>query len=293
MKRLVLTVLSGSLVMAVCVAQAAVPMFDHVLIIVMENHSYAEIIGSPSAPYINALAAAGVNFTQSFAVTHPSEPNYLAMFSGSTQGVSGDPCPLSFPGATNIAAQLIAAGHTFVGYSEGLPAAGSTVCSSGFYARKHSPWINFDTVPAASNQPLTAFPSDYATLPTLSYVIPDLCNDMHNCSIATGDSWLQTNLGGYATWAKTHNSLLILTWDEDDASAGNNIVTIFAGANLIPGSYAEVTGHYRMLATLEAMYGLAPLGGAIGLTPITDIWSEKVFANGFDSPPPVGEPNGR
>ena len=162
-------------------------------------------------------------------------------------------------------------------------------CTSGNYARKHSPWINFNTVPTASNQPFTAFPTDYSLLPTLSYVIPDLCNDMHNCDVATGDAWLQANLSGYVTWAKTHNSLLILTWDEDDSSAGNNIVTIFSGANLVSGFYAELTGHYRMLATLEAMYGLAPLGGAIAMTPITDIWSEKIFANGFDSPPAAGE----
>ena len=275
------------LIMASCVTQAAVPAFDHVVIVIMENHAYNEIIGSPNAPYINNLATTGVNFTQSYAVSHPSEPNYLAMFSGSTQGVTGDPCPLSFPGVANLASQLLAAGHSFVGYSEGLPAAGSTACSSGLYARKHSPWINFDTVPASSNQPFSAFPSDYTLLPTLSYVIPNLCNDMHNCSIATGDTWLQTNLGGYVAWSKMHNSLLILTWDEDDASAGNNIVTIFAGANIVPGSYAETTGHYRMLATLESMYGLAPLGGAIGLAPITDIWSQNIFTDGFDGSPPV------
>lgn len=278
---------TAGLIMASCVTQAAVPVFDHVVIVVMENHAYNEIIGSASAPYINQLAATGVNFTKSYAVAHPSEPNYLAMFSGSTQGVTGDPCPLSFPGVANLASQLLAAGHTFVGYSEGLPAAGSMVCSSGLYARKHSPWINFDTVPASSNQAFTAFPTDYTLLPTLSYVIPNLCNDMHNCSIATGDTWLQTNLSGYVAWSKTHNSLFILTWDEDDASAGNNIVTIFSGANMLPGSYAETTGHYRMLATLESMYGLVPLGGAIGLTPITDIWSQKIFADGFDSSPAV------
>lgn len=281
------------LTMAACETQAEVPVFDHVVIVVMENHAYNEIIGSSNAPYINLLATTGVNFTQSYAVTHPSEPNYLAMFSGSTQGVSGDPCPLSFPGVANIASQLLAAGRTFVGYSEGLPAAASTTCVSGLYARKHSPWINFDTVPASSNQPLTAFPTNYSLLPTLSYVIPNLCNDMHNCSIATGDSWLQSNLSGYVAWAKTHNSLLILTWDEDDSSASNNIVTIFSGANIVPGSYGETTGHYRMLATLESMYGLAPLGGAIGLTPISDIWSEKIFADGFDGSPPIVELDGR
>lgn len=281
------------LIVAACETQAAVPVFDHVVILVMENHAYNEIIGNPNAPYINLLATTGVNFTQSYAVTHPSEPNYLAMFSGSTQGVSGDPCPLSFPGVANIASQLLAVGLTFVGYSEGLPAAGSTDCVSGLYARKHSPWINFDTVPAASNQPFTAFPTNYSLLPNLSYVIPNLCNDMHDCSVATGDTWLQANLSGYVVWSKTHNSLLILTWDEDDSSASNNIVTIFSGANIVAGSYDEATGHYRMLATLESMYGLAPLGGAIGLTPITDVWSEKIFTDGFDGSSAIDEHDNR
>ncbi|MEO8458900.1 MAG: alkaline phosphatase family protein [Dokdonella sp.] len=261
---------------------ANIPRFDHVVIAVMENHRYDDIIGSASAPYINSLAMSGVNFTASFAVTHPSEPNYLAMFSGSTQNVTDDACPLSFPGVNNLGAQLIAAGLTFVGYSEDLPQAGSTVCLSGAsgYARKHSPWVNFDNVPAASNQPFTAFPSTYSTLPAIAFVIPNLCNDMHDCTIATGDTWLQTHLDGYIQWAKTHNSLFILTWDEDDFTAINRIVTVFAGANLVPGQYSEVTGHYRMLATMEAMYGLAPLGGAVGLAPISDIWN-TIFVDGF------------
>src|SRR5437762_124224 len=113
-------------------AQAAPPKPDHVVIVIEENHSYSQIIGSASAPYINSLAGQGALFTQSFAITHPSQPNYLHFFSGSAQGVTDDTCPP--PGspyaAANLGAELIAKGFTFGGYSEDLPSTGSTACSS-------------------------------------------------------------------------------------------------------------------------------------------------------------------
>lgn len=119
----------------------------HTVIVVMENHAYGEVIGSPQAPYLNRLARQGALFTDSRALTHPSEPNYLALFSGGTQGVTDDSCPHQFPGPS-LGSELIAAGCTFTGYSEGLPAAGSFVCATGEYARKHVPWTDFRTVPA-------------------------------------------------------------------------------------------------------------------------------------------------
>jgi phosphatidylinositol-3-phosphatase len=265
---------------------ASVPLFDHVVVVVMENKPYSAIIGNPDAAYVNALAAQGASFTQSFAVTHPSQPNYVAMFSGSTQGVVNNDCPQDFVGIDNLGAQLIAAGKSFIGYSEDLPLAGYTGCSSAMYVRKHNPWVDFDNVPATSNQPFTAFPVDYNALPDLAFVIPNQCNNTHDCPIATGDAWLQANIDDYAQWAKLHNSLLILTWDEDDASEGNRIVTLFVGAHVIPGAYPESTGHYRTLATLEAMHGLPALGGAIGLAPITDVWNEQIFVTGFENSPP-------
>ncbi len=266
------------------VAAAEIPVYDHVVIVIMENHSYDAIIGNADAPYINTLASQGANFTQYFAVAHPSQPNYIALFSGSTQGVTDDQCPLAFPGTDNLGAQLLAAGLSFIGYSEDLPQTGFTGCSSGLYARKHNPWVGFDTVPPSGNQPLTAFPTDYSNLPTLAFVIPNLCNDMHNCPVATGDAWLQSHLAGYVQWATMHNSLLVLTWDEDDHSQDNRIATVFAGAHVVPGNYAEAGGHYRTLATLESMFGLPPLGQASAVAPITDIWSDIVFANGFETP---------
>ena len=197
---------------------------SHVVVVVEENHGYGEIIGSSSAPTINSLAKGGALMTRSFAVTHPSEPNYLELFSGSTQGITDDSCPNNFT-AANLGGQLLAAGRTFVGYSEDLPSAGYTGCTSGGYARKHNPWVMFADVPAASNQPFSAFPQGhFQDLPTVAFVIPNLGDDMHDGSIQTADTWLKTNLDAYVQWAGSNNSLLILTFDEDDNGAANHTI---------------------------------------------------------------------
>ena len=162
---------------------AAVPGPAHTVVVVMENHSYADIIGNPAAPFINDLARRGALFTRSYAITHPSEPNYLALFSGSTQGVTDDGCPYRFT-APNLAADLIKAGKSFAGYAEDLPGAGSPVCSAGEYARKHVPWTDFRNVPGSVSLPYTSFPATaFARLPAVSFVIPNLCHDVHNCHV--------------------------------------------------------------------------------------------------------------
>jgi hypothetical protein len=239
----------------------------------MENHSFADVIGSPAAPYITSLADHGADFTHSFAITHPSEPNYLALFSGSTQGVTSDACPETF-GGPNLAADLLAAGKTFAGYAEDLPTPGSRVCAAGNYARKHVPWTDFGNVPAAVNQPFTRWPAgDYARLPAVSFVIPNLCDDMHDCPVAAGDAWLRAHLSGYASWAMTHDSLLIVTWDEDDGSAANQIPTIFAGQRVKPGRYPTPITHYAVLRTIEDAFGLPHDGAAASAQPIAGIWT--------------------
>ena len=239
----------------------------------MENHSYADIIGNPAAPFVNQLARSGVLFTRSYAVTHPSEPNYLALFSGRTQAVPDDSCPHTFS-APNLAAGLTGAGMSFAGYAEGLPAPGSPVCSQGEYARKHAPWTDFSNVPGSAGGPFTSWPAgDFARLPTVSFVIPDLCHDMHDCGVAAGDAWLRAHIGGYADWAMRHDSLLILTWDENDGSPDNQIPTILAGRLVRPGQYAEPVTHYSVLATIEAAYGLPRDGQAATARPVTDIWA--------------------
>ena len=250
---------------------AALPLPAHVVVVMEENHSYSEIIGNSQAPYINTLTSEGALFTSSYAVAHPSEPNYLAIFSGSTHGVTSDACPLTFNTA-NLGYELIASGKTFTGYSEGLPSAGSKVCTSGEYARKHVPWTDFTDLAPTVNQTFSAFPTNYANLPTISFVIPDLLDDMHDGTIQQGDTWLNRHLSGYVNWAKTNNSLLIVTWDEDDNSAGNHVATIFVGPMVKPGKYTEKISHYNVLRTLEAIYGVPYLGKAASVTTITDVW---------------------
>lgn len=250
---------------------ATVPTFDHIVIVIEENHGYSQIIGSSSAPYINSLAQQGANFTSSYGVTHPSQPNYLALFSGSTQGVTNDNCPLTFNGA-NLATQLLGSSHTFIGYSESMPSAGYTGCSSNsLYYRKHNPWVDFSNVASSVNQPFTSFPTTFTNLPTVSVVVPNQQNDMHDGTIQQGDTWLKNNIDPYLQWAKTHNSLLILTFDEDNGQTGR-IATIFAGAHVKPGAYSEQINHYNVLRTIEASYGLPGLNNAATATPITDSW---------------------
>jgi hypothetical protein len=239
---------------------------------VLENHAYDEVIGSLQAPFINTLAGSGALLTQSFAVTHPSQPNYLALFSGSTQGITDDSCPHTFA-TSNLARALLDAGNMFAGYSEGLPAPGFAGCSSGAYARKHNPWVNFSNVPPSVNQPFSAFPADYASLPTVSFVIPDLDHDMHDGTVAQADTWLRQHLGGYADWARTHRGLLVITCDEDDSSQDNRIPTVIAGAFVKPGRYGEHVDHYRLLRTIEDIYGLDAIGASAATTPITSIWT--------------------
>ena len=257
-------------------AQAAaaprVPRFKHVVVVVEENHAKGEIIGNRAAPFMNALARTGAQFTRSYAITHPSYPNYLALFSGSTHGVHDDSCPHYYRG-NDLGAQLRAKGYSFVGYAQGLPRVGYRGCTAGAYARRHVPWVDFENLPRTVSRPMTDFPRDFTRLPRLAFVIPDVDHDMHDGTVAQADRWLKAQLGRYVSWARTHDSLLVLTWDEDDRSAGNHILTVFNGASVKAGRYATRVDHYRVLRTLEASFGLAPIGHAADRTPITGVWS--------------------
>src|SRR5580700_229368 len=155
------------------------PHAKSVVIVMMENRDYNLIIGSSQAPYINGtLVPEAALMTNSHAIGHPSQPNYLAFFSGSTQGITDDSCPHTFS-ADNVGEELIAAGKTFDGYSESMPHDGYTGCSTSLYARKHNPWVNFTNVPSSSNLVYNGF---VEPPPTLSIIVPNLCNDMHDCN---------------------------------------------------------------------------------------------------------------
>jgi len=245
----------------------ALPRPDHTVVVVMENHSYSEIVGSPDAPYINSLRPTAANFTNSHAITHPSEPNYLALFAGTTEDLSDDSCPHTYSGP-NLASELAAVGRSFVGYSESMPADGYTGCESGLYMRKHSPWVNFTSVLPAANLTFAVFPTDFNRLPAVAWVTPISFYVMHDCCVGTGDNWLRCNMDSYIRWARSrHNSLFVLTFDEGDTTT-NQIPTIFVGSMVIPGDKAILIDHYSVLRTLEDLYGLPPTGNAASASSI-------------------------
>ncbi len=262
-------------------AQPPLPRPDHIVIVIEENHAFNQIIDSPAAPYLNALARKGALLTHSYGITHPSQPNYIALFAGTTDGVNGNTCPLSLT-APNLSSTLAQVGQSFIGYAEDLPAVGATDCVASAYARKHNPWVNWqsspiNTVPSGNNRPFADFPADFHNLSTVSIVVPNQENDMHHGKdpdrIQRADQWLQANLDGYVQWAAAHNSLLIVTWDEDNGKSDNHIPTIMVGPMVRPGRYGEPIDHYGLLRTIEDMYGANPVGLSEQARPLTTIWA--------------------
>ena len=278
---------SGSLIIGLTIVAAlhpvyvrgsVVPAFDHVFTVVMENHSYSEIIGNSSAPYINSLAGQYGLATNYFAVSHPSLPNYLALAGGSTFGVTTDCSPLTCPiNAANIADRIEAAGKSWRAYMESMPSACGT-SDAGAYAVKHDPFVYFNDIRtnAARCQndvvPYTELAADLASTTTTAnfvWITPNLCNDMHDCSITTGDTWLMNNLPvifSSTAW-QTQNSVLLLTWDENDGASGNQVATLVIGRSVTPGYQSTALyNHYSLLKTIEAGLGLPALttndGGA-------------------------------
>lgn len=262
-----------SVLLAMSFAAQAAPRPDHVVLVIEENHGYRQIMDKTDS-YIRTLAKRGMLFTQSYGVTHPSQPNYLALFSGSTQSSTNDYCPLNLDG-DNLALALMKKGMSFATFSESLPTAGDTGCSFGQYKRKHNPAVNWQNLPASTNLRFSDFPQDYSKLPTVSFVIPNQENDMHDGSVATGDVWLKKHIEPYVQWAGQHNSLLILTWDEDDGSEGNRIVTIFAGPMVKTGTSDQRIDHYNVLRTLLDMYELPAINESRNAVAIESIWNKR------------------
>ena len=237
---------------------------SHVVVVVMENHSFSEIIGNPAAPQMNLWAAEGTLFTNYHAITHPSEPNYFALFSGSTQGITDDG-NYFFPTTQTLAGELQQAGYTFIGYAEASK------------DRDHDPWESFGDS-QAMGQDFSLFPTDFSQLPNVSFVIPNLLHDVHNGSIADGDQWLAANLDAYANWAMSNNSVLVLTFDEDDNTEHNRVATIVLGAHVGPGESDQPADQYNLLHTIESMYNLP------GLTPNDQNAPVLVFAPVYRAP---------
>lgn len=254
-------------------AHAQVPALDHVVVVMMENHSYDQV---RFKPYTATLIAASSTCTQSYAVTHPSLPNYLALWSGLTFGIDNDNCPADGSPFTveNLGHACEAAGKSWRSYCEELPGAGDPVCSVGGYRRKHAPWTDFSNLDHSNERPLTDLPSDISAgnLPTLAFVVPNQCNSTHDCSIDTGDAWLAGIMPALIT-AVGPRGAVILTWDEDDGAHSNHILTVFTGAS-VKAAYAHTgfVNHYSVLRTICDALGIEPMGAAADANSIGDIW---------------------
>jgi phosphatidylinositol-3-phosphatase len=257
------------------VARPAAGPLAHIAVIVMENHEYGDIIGSSSAPYINSLARRYGLATGAYAITHPSLPNYLALTGGSTFGISSD-CTDCTVGATSLVDQLEQAHLSWRGYMEDLPAPCFTGASAGEYAKKHDPFAYYTRIASSPRRcanivPLTRLSADEhaARLPRFLWIAPNLCHDMHDCPVSTGDRFL-SGLVPPMLRALGPGGVLFLTWDEGSTNAGccrlasgGHVVTIVAGPGVRPGArLARPSDHYSVLQTIEDLLGLRRLRGA-------------------------------
>src|SRR6266700_3395182 len=255
----------------------ALPTFSHVFTIVMENEESSSLIGNSAAPYINGLAQSYGLATQYYAISHPSLPNYLAMTAGSTFGISSD-CTTCWVGATNLADQIEAGGRSWKAYLEGMPSA-CFVGDAYPYMQKHNPWIYYNDIRtnaarcSAHVVPFTQLGADLGggSVPNYVWITPNMCNDMHDCSIATGDSWLSQQVPAILNSSAFQNGgVLFITWDEGDTNAG--CCTYSAGGNAAMLVISPLAGlgfastitedHYSFVRTVEDSWGMPELNNA-------------------------------
>src|SRR5262245_27976915 len=252
--------------------RAAVPEFTHVVVVVLENKEYHEV---------TRLAARYASLTGYYGVTHPSLPNYLALVSGSTQGITRD-CTDCVADAPNLADTLEASGRTWKTYAEGLPRAGTLAPGAGRYAMKHDPFLYFASVrldPARLRRvvPLTQLGRGLSTggLPRFSLVVHDLCRDMHDCPVATGDAWLKGFLPPLLGSPSMRGGVVFVIFDEGHTGlrGGGHIPALVLGSTVRRGARsAATTDHYGLLRTIEDAWGLPRLGASSRARPITGIW---------------------
>jgi len=263
----------------------------------MENHSYGEIIGSSSAPYINSLAAKGTSAGNYFATDHPSLPNYAELTSGQSFANATSDCDPSSTcqsTAANIADGIEGSGRTWKAYEESMGSA-CNMATTGQYGARHDPFVYYTDI-TSNPARCQAHVVDYsnlatdlksaATTPNYAFITPNVCNDMHDCSIATGDSWLASNMPAIlnSTAFATQPSLLVVVFDEDDGAQNNQVAMITVGSEVKVGYVSQVSyNHYSLLRTIETSWQLATLtGNDGGASAMTDLF--------VSTPAPVPSP---
>jgi phosphatidylinositol-3-phosphatase len=255
-----------------------------VVVIVFENRAADEVFGSPAAPTFNRLARRYAVLANYYGVTHPSLPNYLALVSGSTHGITSN-CTDCTVDSRSLADTLEAARKSWKTYAEGLPAPGFRGAFAGRYAKKHNPFLYFRGVLASPRRmrrivPLSLFAGDLArgNLPDFSLIVPDLCHDMHDCSTATGDAWLGRFVRPLLSSPQLRDGVVFVVFDEgrDEDAAGGHVAALVLGPLVRPGSRSvQLLDHYALLRTIEDGWKLPRLGRSASAPVIAGIWRTR------------------
>jgi phospholipase C len=276
-----------------CGTVTTAPAYKHVIWILMENHSYSDIIGNSSAPYLNSLASECGVATNYHNLTHPSLPNYVGMTSGlafSSLSPFDPDCSPSRSCSTS-SASIFSQGETWKAYEESMPS-NCDKSNSGEYAVRHNPPPYFTTLAGCGTDdvPYTQLATDLSgnTLPAFSFITPNLIDDMHDGTIAEGDTWLKSNLPTILNSPEylAGNTVIFITWDEGSGgSTGENCVSnttdqschvptfVISPSTPAGGSSATLFNHYSLLATAEQLLGLPFLGQAASYPTMTSAFN--------------------
>jgi phosphatidylinositol-3-phosphatase len=263
-------------------AAPSVPPLDHIVVVVFENKESGRVIGSRDAPTFTGYARTHASLTRYYGVTHPSLSNYLALVSGSTHGIKTN-CTSCIVSARSLADTVEASGRTWKTYAEGLPKPGYAGAVSGRYAKKHNPFVYFRNIAANPVRrrehvvPFTQLAQDLRAnaLPNFSLIVPDMCNSMHDCPVATGDAWLRKLV---PRLVQLPNTVIFILFDEGTTRerGGGHIPAIALGTAVKPKArFTRITDHYGALRTIEEAWGLPLLGRSARARPVTGIWRES------------------
>ena len=259
---------------------------SRVVVIVMENKEYEQVIGSDDAPYLTSLGRRYASADRMFGIRHPSLPNYIALIAGDTHGIDSN-CTDCATGARSLVDQLEAKGRTWKGYMQGMPRPCFRGAFHGGYAKKHNPFAYLTRIterPArcARVVPYRELARDVrdGRLPDFAFVTPDLCADTHDCPVRTGDRFL-AKLVPPLMRQLGPRGFLVVTYDEGVSSRGccgvargGRIPTVIAGPDVRRGA----TGGgpytlYSLLRTIEDFFDVPHLGHAADARPLDPLFS--------------------
>ena len=246
---------------------------SRVVVVMMENKEYGQVIGSSDAPYVNSLARQYAAPRRYYGIRHPSLPNYIALLAGSTLGIATN-CTGCHRPHRNLVDQLERNGISWRAYMEGMPRSCWRGARRGRYAKKHNPFAYFDTVMERPGRCRKVVPGtelqrdlDTGSLPQFTFITPDLCNDTHDCSVRHGDDYLSELIPPLLDELGPRGFLL-LAWEEGSSNRGccggtargGRVPVVIAGPGVRPGSRTRTPlSHYSALRTIENFFGLAHL----------------------------------